>query len=279
MVRCNPLVAYKIADMLTEHGHSHSHSHGDNKKKAKSTSSPRIGETSSTSSGSVTPVDEERGRSRERSDSLFGYPAATRMAVMQEAQELRRNRSPSVPRSAPNNLTTSLKNEYAIASSNSLASDRVFSPTQEEEGEATERTPLMQSQQLTHSRNVSSDDNVAPSYANHNEGSEPSSNAPISGHSHGSMNMHAILLHVLGDALGNVGVIATGLIIWFSSLSWKFYFDPIISLVITCIIFSSALPLGKPASCFVQLSRLVSFFPSQKCILHSLARCSEWYLS
>lgn len=68
------------------------------------------------------------------------------------------------------------------------------------------------------------------------------------GHSHsasGSMNMRALLLHVLGDALGNVGVIATGLIIWLTSWSFKYYCDPVISLIITVIIFSSALPLGK----------------------------------
>ena len=65
------------------------------------------------------------------------------------------------------------------------------------------------------------------------------------GHSHGSMNMRALVLHVMGDALGNVGVISTGLIIWLTTLSWKYYFDPIISLVITVIIFSSALPLGE----------------------------------
>lgn len=65
------------------------------------------------------------------------------------------------------------------------------------------------------------------------------------GHSHGgSMNMKALLLHVLGDALGNVGVIATGLIIWLTEWSFKFYCDPLISLVITVIIFQSALPLG-----------------------------------
>jgi zinc transporter 1 len=58
------------------------------------------------------------------------------------------------------------------------------------------------------------------------------------------MNMQAILLHVLGDALGNVGVIATGLVIWLTSWSFKFYCDPLISLVITAIIFHSALPLG-----------------------------------
>lgn len=233
--------------MLVEHGHGGSHDHGDHKKKAKS--SP-VDEVSSTSSESIVPIDgEERGRSRDRSDSLFGYPAATRVAVMQEAQELRRNRSPSVSRSvpAPNNLSASLKNEYAIASSNSLASDRALTPTQEEEP-ATESTPLMGPQRHSHSRNASIDEGAAPSYVNPDEGTERN-NIPASGHSHGhshgDMNMRAILLHVLGDALGNVGVIATGLIIWFSSLSWKFYFDPIISLVITCIIFSSALPLGE----------------------------------
>ncbi|KAF5390418.1 hypothetical protein D9757_005251 [Collybiopsis confluens] len=69
------------------------------------------------------------------------------------------------------------------------------------------------------------------------------------GHSHaGSMNMQALILHVLGDALGNVGVIATGLVIWLTSWSFKFYFDPVISLVITVIIFSSALPLVRSAS-------------------------------
>ena len=58
------------------------------------------------------------------------------------------------------------------------------------------------------------------------------------------MNMRALVLHVLGDALGNVGVIATGLIIWQTTWKYKYYCDPVISLVITIIIFSSALPLG-----------------------------------
>jgi len=62
------------------------------------------------------------------------------------------------------------------------------------------------------------------------------------------MNMRALLLHVLGDALGNVGVIATGLIIWLTSWSFKYYCDPVISLVITAIIFHSALPLVRSTS-------------------------------
>jgi len=68
------------------------------------------------------------------------------------------------------------------------------------------------------------------------------------GHSHSSMNMRGLMLHVMGDALGNVGVIASGLIIWLTNWPGKYYSDPIISLVITVIIFASALPLVKSAS-------------------------------
>ena len=64
------------------------------------------------------------------------------------------------------------------------------------------------------------------------------------------MNMRALVLHVLGDALGNVGVIASGLIIWLTTWQYKYYSDPAISLVITIIIFSSALPLGETAQIF-----------------------------
>jgi len=63
-----------------------------------------------------------------------------------------------------------------------------------------------------------------------------------------SMNMEGVFLHVLGDALGNVGVIATALFIWKTNFSWRFYFDPVVSLLITGIIFSTALPLCMRAS-------------------------------
>lgn len=60
-----------------------------------------------------------------------------------------------------------------------------------------------------------------------------------------SMNMEGVFLHVMGDALGNIGVIATALFIWQTDYSWRYHMDPIISLVITVIIFSSALPLCR----------------------------------
>ncbi|CAG8434586.1 5360_t:CDS:2 [Diversispora eburnea] len=56
-----------------------------------------------------------------------------------------------------------------------------------------------------------------------------------------------LFLHVLGDALGNIGVIITALFIKYAAFSWRFYADPIVSLIITIIIFMTALPLGVPS--------------------------------
>jgi len=66
-------------------------------------------------------------------------------------------------------------------------------------------------------------------------------------HGH-DLNMRGVFLHVLGDALGNIGVIVTALFIWKTDFWWRFYFDPVVSLLITGIIFSTALPLVKSAS-------------------------------
>lgn len=68
------------------------------------------------------------------------------------------------------------------------------------------------------------------------------------GHSHGDLNMRGVFLHVMGDALGNIGVIASALFIWLTTWSWRFYTDPAISLIITVIILCSAIPLCKAAS-------------------------------
>ncbi|CAR28816.1 hypothetical protein ZYGR_0U01750 [Zygosaccharomyces rouxii] len=60
-----------------------------------------------------------------------------------------------------------------------------------------------------------------------------------------SLNMHGVFLHVAGDALGNIGVILAALVIWKTDYSWKQYTDPAVSLIITCLIFASALPLSR----------------------------------
>ncbi|KAI1465534.1 cation efflux protein [Daldinia caldariorum] len=64
-------------------------------------------------------------------------------------------------------------------------------------------------------------------------------------HNHADMGMNAMILHVLGDALGNVGVIVTALIIWLTEWPGRYYADPAVSLFITLIILKSAIPLTK----------------------------------
>lgn len=62
-------------------------------------------------------------------------------------------------------------------------------------------------------------------------------------HNHADMGMNAMILHVIGDALGNIGVIVSALIIWLTSWSGRFYADPAVSLFITMIILKSTIPL------------------------------------
>ncbi|KAH8679880.1 cation efflux protein [Tricladium varicosporioides] len=76
---------------------------------------------------------------------------------------------------------------------------------------------------------------------NHNKPKKPSKSGH--GHSHGDMGMNAMILHVIGDALGNVGVIVSALIIWLTTWSGRFYADPAVSLFITLIILKSTIPL------------------------------------
>ena len=63
-----------------------------------------------------------------------------------------------------------------------------------------------------------------------------------------SLNMRGVFLHVMGDALGNIGVISAAWFIWKTDFTWRYYTDPLVSLFITLIIFSSALPLSRKAS-------------------------------
>jgi len=72
------------------------------------------------------------------------------------------------------------------------------------------------------------------------------------GHSHdsekknisGRLNLHGIFLHVLGDALGSIGAMITGLGIWLLKWSWRFYLDPLCSILISFIILFSSFPLA-----------------------------------
>lgn len=255
------IASVHLINLSIEHGHSHSHSH---------TASPAASQTSSSAAsthsventvrGDTTPTTKQpiltRGRSTSRSrpshshvhspsdsfSSLYGHPAATRASLLQTANEIASARSPSPPRHS-GSYTHRLSFDSSVTSSSIVPQATPVTPgaTMGSPVEfSSEGTPLLHDPH-EHSPELHGHDGA------HNHG-----------HSHGSMNMRALLLHVLGDALGNVGVIATGLIIWLTTWSYKYYCDPVISLVITVIIFSSALPLGTSSQ---RLSRL-DFFPS-----------------
>lgn len=73
------------------------------------------------------------------------------------------------------------------------------------------------------------------------------------GHGHttlseGALNMRAVLIHVAGDAMGSIGVIISGLIIWLTHSKHRFYADPALSIAITILIMCSAVPLGMSVS-------------------------------
>ncbi|KAL3423485.1 zinc cadmium resistance protein [Phlyctema vagabunda] len=76
---------------------------------------------------------------------------------------------------------------------------------------------------------------------NHNKPKKPSKGGHS--HNHADMGMNAMILHVIGDALGNVGVIVSALVIWLTSSPYRFYADPAVSLFITLIILKSTIPL------------------------------------
>jgi len=57
-----------------------------------------------------------------------------------------------------------------------------------------------------------------------------------------NLGLMAVLVHLFGDAVNNVGVIMAGIIIWKVQSPNRFYADPAVSLAISFVIFASAIP-------------------------------------
>jgi zinc transporter 1 len=72
-----------------------------------------------------------------------------------------------------------------------------------------------------------------------------SSDSASSGH---SMNITGVFLHVLADALGSVVVCITSLVIMLTDWEYRFYLDPVLSLVIVLIILVSTWPLLRDST-------------------------------
>lgn len=57
--------------------------------------------------------------------------------------------------------------------------------------------------------------------------------------------MMGVFIHVVGDALNNLGVIIAALVIWLTSSEGRFYADPGVSLGISLMILVTSIPLVK----------------------------------
>ena len=64
-------------------------------------------------------------------------------------------------------------------------------------------------------------------------------------HAHGDLGVNAVVIHILGDVLNNLGVIAAALVMMLVRSPNRFYADPAVSMAIAIMIASSALPLSK----------------------------------
>ncbi|KAM0478217.1 hypothetical protein ACHAPX_005407 [Trichoderma viride] len=140
------------------------------------------------------------------------------------------------------------------ASSNVHAEDGDESPFADSETEANEESALLPDGKanLSYSTGSASKKQSARRdssvHHGHNHTLPRQAGAKVSGHNHADMGMHAMMLHVIGDALGNVGVIITALVIWLTNWPGKLYADPAVSLVITAIILKTSIPLTLATS-------------------------------
>ncbi|KAK5451495.1 hypothetical protein LTS15_008260 [Exophiala xenobiotica] len=84
--------------------------------------------------------------------------------------------------------------------------------------------------------------NAVHSHTSHRHEASPMSQTK--GHSH-DLGMMGVLLHVIGDAANNVGVIIAATVIWKASYPARFYADPAVSMAIALMILLSSIPLVR----------------------------------
>lgn len=76
-----------------------------------------------------------------------------------------------------------------------------------------------------------------------NEDPEEKRRFPTKFKSAGQLNIHAVYLHILGDALGSIIVMISALIIIFTEGEWTLYVDPAMSIIMVAIILKTSIPL------------------------------------
>lgn len=78
------------------------------------------------------------------------------------------------------------------------------------------------------------------------------------------LGLMGVLVHLVGDAINNIGVIIAAAVIWKAKYEGRFYADPGVSMGIAIMILLSALPLGKVSLLMQCLRRAHNIVSSQK---------------
>ncbi|PTU23552.1 hypothetical protein P175DRAFT_0177250 [Aspergillus ochraceoroseus IBT 24754] len=81
---------------------------------------------------------------------------------------------------------------------------------------------------------------AACSHTEHRHNVKPQSNK--TGH---DLGMMGVLVHVIGDAINNIGVIIAAVVIWKADYEGRYYADPAVSMGISFVILLSSLPLVR----------------------------------
>jgi len=68
--------------------------------------------------------------------------------------------------------------------------------------------------------------------------------SPISKQHQRDLGIFGVFLHVIGDAINNIGVIASAAAIWWGKSPARFYADPAVGMGISLMIFATSMPLS-----------------------------------
>jgi zinc transporter 1 len=256
-------LASNIVGLFLFHDHGHGHSHGGHSHSHDAHSSAEEGHAHDhgIDAHDHAVADEHGNIADVLPENRVGFPST----LTQTAQSDRRRSSLSGKKAKRHNRSQSrnystLDEIYVHPSSfrnsiiessrlNDEADDEDESDDAATDGHPTEHSPLLAKSNGHHSHKAHNGAHTKDTHKDHKH-TQPKAQKSGGGHghSHGDLNMRGVFLHVLGDALGNIGVIGTALFIWLTDYSWRFYADPTISLIITVIILLSAIPLCKAAS-------------------------------
>ena len=261
--------------LFHEHSHSHSHSHGkDHEQLATAEEGHVYGTTSATDDhlGLGAPEGENAVDGLSRNEDAVGPKTDPPRSFNKSDEDgstvapvsSRKRRHTSLSKSmfsSPEDISVhpaSFRN-VIIAQSKLENTDSIMDSDSEDEGAMSEaRTPTEETGLLSRHRSGSTKNRAgSPSHAA-KSGPNGHGDSSHKNHKHsqprkaitagGDLNIRGVFLHVMGDALGNIGVMISAVIIRFWRSPYAVHADPVVSLVITCIILGSAIPLCKAAS-------------------------------